>query len=67
MNTTDYPFVRETIADDRGNVRQVILDLNDYLHFLEYLEDEGLYRAMQQVKAEKPLSRDAALAELDKD
>ncbi len=31
----------------------------------EVMEDEGLYQAIQEVRHETPLSRDAALAELE--
>ncbi|NEQ58453.1 MAG: hypothetical protein F6K53_14020 [Moorea sp. SIO4A1] len=34
---------------------------------IESFEDEGLYRAMMEVKDETPLSLEEALAELDKE
>ncbi len=40
--------------------------LNNY-RLLEAVEDEGLVRAMMEVENETPLSRDAALAELERE
>jgi hypothetical protein len=67
MYLENYPFVRELIMDDAGQVRRVALDLSDYQKLLELIEDEGLYRAIVEVKDEIPLSLDAALAELETD
>lgn len=50
-----------------GEIRKVILDFTDYQRLLEALEDEGLYRAMMEVKDEPALDLDAALAELEKE
>lgn len=60
-----YPFAQEFITDSEGRVRKVILDIADYEKLLEALEDEGLYRAMHEVRHETPLSLEDALAELD--
>ncbi|MBE9063792.1 hypothetical protein [cf. Phormidesmis sp. LEGE 11477] len=63
----DYPFVKELVTDESGQVRQVVLQLDDYRHLLQAIEDQGLYQAMQQVKHEKPLSLAEALNALDVD
>lgn len=60
-----YPFAQELITDAQGQVHKVILDVADYLKLLEALEDEGLYRAMQEVRDETPLSLDDALQALN--
>ncbi|MDY6785672.1 MAG: hypothetical protein SW833_24505 [Cyanobacteriota bacterium] len=60
MKATDYPYVRDAIADEQGNIKRVVIDFQDYLHLLEVLEDEGLYQAMMQVKDEVPLSLEEA-------
>jgi len=60
-----YPFAQEFITDSQGQVRKVILDIADYQRLLEALENEGLYRAMQDVRHETPLSFDAALQALE--
>ncbi len=67
MNTKDYPFAQELITDIDGNIRQVILDFNDYQNIIERLEDEGLYQAMLITKNEQPLSLESALEELEKE
>ncbi|HEY9641630.1 MAG TPA: hypothetical protein V6C57_14170 [Coleofasciculaceae cyanobacterium] len=61
----NYPFAQEFITDPQGKIRKVILDITDYQKLLEALEDEGLYRAMQEVSSETPLSLEAALLELE--
>lgn len=66
MESADpYPFAQELITDAQGHVRKVILDLADYQTLLAALEDEGLYRAMQEVRYETPLSLSAALSMLE--
>jgi len=60
-----YPFAKEFITDAEGHIRQVVLDFDDYQKLLEALEDEGLYRAMQEVRDEQPLSLAEALIELE--
>jgi hypothetical protein len=60
-----YPFAQELITDAQGHVRKVILDIAAYQTLLAALEDEGLYRAMQEVRDETPLSLNAALGALD--
>ncbi|MBW4693913.1 MAG: hypothetical protein KME27_19385 [Lyngbya sp. HA4199-MV5] len=57
-----YPFAQELITDAQGHVRKVILDIAAYQTLLAALEDEGLYRAMQAVRRETPLSPGAALS-----
>ena len=57
----NYPFVNEFLTDSSGQVQKVILRVEDYQRLIEALEDEGLYRAMQETRREKPLSREAAL------
>ncbi|MEL7225248.1 MAG: hypothetical protein AAGL17_10365 [Cyanobacteria bacterium J06576_12] len=63
----DYPFVEELLTDRNGQVRKVILQLEDYRTLIEFVEDQGLYKAMQQVRDETPLSLDQALKALDAD
>jgi RelB Antitoxin alpha helical domain len=60
-----YPFAQELITDAQGHVRKVILDIAAYQALLTALEDEGLYRAMQAVRDETPLSLSAALSALE--
>jgi hypothetical protein len=67
MNTKDYPFAQELITDIEGNIRKVILDFQDYQNLIEMLEDEGLYQAMLQTKAEIPLSLESTLEELERE
>jgi RelB Antitoxin alpha helical domain len=67
MSAEQYPFAQELITDVSGQIRKVILDFNDYKRMLEMIEDEGLYRAMMEVKNETSLDLEAALAELDKE
>jgi hypothetical protein len=67
MYLENYPFVKELIVDTSGKVRSVAIDLADYQKLLEILEDEGLYRAMAEVKDETPISLEAALQALEQD
>jgi len=60
-----YPFAQEFIIDANGQIQKVVLSLDDYQTLLEALEDEGLYRFMQQVRTERPLDRASALKALD--
>lgn len=60
-----YPFAQEFITDADGQIQKVVLNLADYQALLEALEDEGLYRLMQQVRDEQPLDRESALQALD--
>ena len=60
-----YPFAQEFITDANGKIQKVVLDLADYQALLAVLEDEGLYRLMQQVRDEQPLDRQSALQALD--
>jgi len=65
MSIEELPFVQELVKDNAGNVRQVVLRLEDYQRLMEAMEDEGLFLAMQKVKDEKPLSLEEALKELE--
>lgn len=65
ISVEQFPFAQEFVTDAQGQVRKVILDIDDYQKLLEALEDEGLYRAMQEVRHEIPLSMDAALDALE--
>ncbi|MBE9226570.1 hypothetical protein IQ264_14170 [Phormidium sp. LEGE 05292] len=67
MKAEDYPFVKELIVDTEGTIQKVVIDFSDYQHLLEAIEDEGLIRAMNEVKGETPLTLDEALAELEKE
>ncbi|MEM9121394.1 MAG: hypothetical protein AAGD09_26455 [Cyanobacteria bacterium P01_F01_bin.56] len=60
-----YPFAQEFITDANGQIQKVVLSLGDYQTLLAALEDEGLYRLMQQVRDEPPLDRESALQALD--
>ncbi|MBD2504951.1 hypothetical protein [Anabaena azotica] len=61
MKAEEYPFVQELITDKQGQVLKVVLDFEEYQRLLDAIEDEGLYRAMQAVKDETPLSLNEAL------
>lgn len=65
MNVKDYPFAQELITDSQGHIQKVVINFQDYERIIEAIEDEGLYRAMREVKDETPLSLEEALAELD--
>ncbi|MEY3870683.1 MAG: hypothetical protein ACRCT1_15170 [Microcoleaceae cyanobacterium] len=65
MKIEDYPLAKELIFDAEGNISQVILNYTDYQHLLEVIEDRGLLQAMREVKNEKPLSLQQALAYLE--
>ena len=67
LSPEDYPFVQEFVTDNTGQIQKVVISLSDYQHLLEVLEDESLYRAMQTVRHETPLSREDALKTLDSD
>ncbi|WP_424095079.1 hypothetical protein [Moorena producens] len=67
MTPKYYPFAQELIPDNKGNIEKVLIDFQDYKRLIESFEDEGLYRAMMEVKDETPLSLEEALAELDKE
>ncbi len=67
MNKTNYPFAQELITDTQGNIRQVVLNFEDYHQFLEILEDETLYRAMKSTTNETPMNRDEALKALEEE
>ena len=67
MNVKDYPFAHELITDTQGHVLKVVINFQDYERIIEAIEDEGLYRAMTEVKQETPLNLKEALAELEKE
>jgi hypothetical protein len=67
MNPKDYPFAQELITDTQGQILKVVINFQDYERILETIEDEGLYRAMMEVKHETPLSFEEALAELERE
>ncbi len=67
IQAEDYPYVEELLTDNTGQVLKVVLQLKDYQRLIETLEDEGLYRAMQVVHGETPLSLEAALEVLNSD
>jgi hypothetical protein len=66
MNVKDYPFAQKLITDSQGQIVKVIINYQDYERIIEAIEDEGLYRAMTEVKEETPLTLEEALTELDK-
>ncbi len=45
----------------------MIINLSDYQKLVELLEDEGMYRAILEVKDEIPISLSEALQELQKE
>ncbi len=67
MTNSNYPFAQELITDTQGNIRQVILNFEDYQHLLESLEDEALYQAMKTTISETPMSREEALKVLEEE
>ena len=66
MQTTEYPFAQTLITDADGRVQQVILDVQDYQQLIELIEDEGLYRLMEETRGEESFSLEEALIELEK-
>jgi hypothetical protein len=67
MKNTNYPFAQELITDTQGNIRQVVLNFEDYQQLLEILEDETLYQAMKTTTSETPMNRDEALKALEEE
>ncbi len=65
MNAKNYPFAQELITDTQGHILKVVINFQDYERIIETIEDEGLYRAMMEVKHETPLSLEEALTELE--
>jgi hypothetical protein len=65
--TNNYPFAQELITDTQGNIRQVILNFEDYQQLLEGLEDQALYQAMKTTINETPMSREEALKALEEE
>jgi RelB Antitoxin alpha helical domain len=63
----DYPFVEKFLTDKSGQVRKVVLQLEDYLRLLEAFGSEGLYQAMKKVKHETPLGLNTELQVLNAD
>lgn len=67
LSAEDYPFVQEFVMDNTGQIQKVVLNLSDYQHLLDLLEDEWLHQAMKAVRHETPLNREDALKALDGD
>jgi RelB Antitoxin alpha helical domain len=67
MQAEEYPFAKELITDTKGNVCKVVIDFDDYKNILEALEDKGLILAMMEVEGQTPMSREEALAEIEKE
>lgn len=67
INKTNYPFAQELITDTQGNIRQVVLNFEDYQQLLEKLEDEALYQAMKTTLNEISMNRDEALKALEEE
>ena len=67
MNNINYPFAQELITDTQGNIRQVVLNFEDYQQLLEISEDEALYQAMKTTINEIPMNRDEALKALEEE
>ena len=64
LQPESYPLVQEFLTDGNGQVQKVVLRIEDYRRLLEAIEDEGLYRAMQNTRNERSLSKEAALGYL---
>ena len=43
MKAEDYPFVEEFVTDSKGQLRKVVLQLEDYQRLIEVLEEQGQY------------------------
>ena len=67
MKNTNYPFAQELITDPQGNIRQVVLNFEDYQQLLEILEDEALYQAMKSTIGETSMNLDEALKALEEE
>ncbi|MGG6263379.1 hypothetical protein ACQ4M3_03370 [Leptolyngbya sp. AN03gr2] len=65
MINPSYPFAQEFITDASGQIRKVILDINDYEKLIEAIEDDAMGRAIAEVRQETPLSLTEALNELE--
>jgi hypothetical protein len=57
----DYPFAQEFITDAEGQIRKVVIDINDYQKLIDLLEDEGLYRTVTEAHNETPFSLEEAI------
>ena len=55
-----FPFASELVTDVKGRVSRVMMSVRDYQILMEAVEDEGMYRAIRQVRHERPLSINAA-------
>jgi hypothetical protein len=67
MTAKNYPFAQEFITDTQGHILKVVINFQDYERIIGAMEDEGLYRAMMEVKEETPLSLKEALVELERE
>jgi RelB Antitoxin alpha helical domain len=67
ISSENYPFVKEFIVDTIGEVDKVVMDLSDYQRLLEFLVEEGLYRAILEVQDETSLLLNEALQELERE
>lgn len=67
MTAKNYPFAQELITDTQGHILKVVINFQDYERIIGAMEDEGLYRAMLEVKEETSLSLKEALVELEKE
>ncbi|GEM_PF-2846266 len=63
MSISHLP-AKEYITDANGRIIKVVLDWEEYKKMIAILEDEGLYRAMMEVKDEVPLRVEEASLEL---
>lgn len=61
----DFPFVKELVTDAEGNVHKVIIDIEHYQQLLEALEDEVMFRAIEETEDDKLLNLEQALAHLE--
>lgn len=56
MQADKYPFAKEFITDNEGNIRKVVIDFNDYQRIVDAIEDKALILAMKEVEGEERLS-----------
>lgn len=67
LPSADFPWIREYLVRSDGEIEKVVLDYAAFRTLIEGLEDRALSRAMAEVTAETPLSREEALRELETD
>ena len=66
METGKLSFTKKFITDSKDHITKISMDFNDYHCFLDWIEDEGLAWATNDVKSEAPLKLEDALKEFEK-